>query len=131
MMTDPIADLLTRIRNALQTKHERMDIPASKIKISIARLLKDEGYIKNYKVLKDSRQGILRIHLKYNDRNEPVIKEIKRESKPSRRVYCRRDDIPAVLSGLGVGILSTSKGVLTDREARRQNVGGEFLLSVW
>lgn len=131
MMTDPIADLLTRIRNALQTKHERMDIPASKIKISIARLLKDEGYIKNYKVLKDNRQGILRIHLKYNDRNEPVIKEIKRESKPSRRVYCRRDDIPAVLSGLGVGILSTSKGVLTDREARRQNVGGEFLLSVW
>ncbi len=131
MMTDPIADLLTRIRNALQTKHERMDIPASKMKISIARLLKDEGYIKNYKVLKDNRQGILRIQLKYNDRNEPVIKEIKRESKPSRRVYCRRDDIPAVLSGLGVGILSTSKGVLTDREARRQNVGGEFLLSVW
>lgn len=131
MMTDPIADLLTRIRNALQTKHERMDIPASKIKISIARLLKDEGYIKNYKVLKDNRQGILRIQLKYNDRNEPVIKEIKRESKPSRRVYCRRDNIPTVLSGLGVGILSTSKGVLTDREARRQNVGGEFLLSVW
>jgi small subunit ribosomal protein S8 len=123
--------MLTRIRNALLTKHERMDIPASKIKISIARLLKDEGYIKNYKVLKDNRQGILRIQLKYNDRNEPVIKEIKRESKPSRRVYCRRDDIPAVLSGLGVGILSTSKGVLTDREARRQNVGGEFLLSVW
>lgn len=131
MMTDPIADLLTRIRNALQTKHERMDIPASKIKVSIARLLKDEGYIKNYKVLKDNRQGILRIQLKYNDRNEPVIKEIKRESKPSRRVYCRRDNIPTVLSGLGVGILSTSKGVLTDREARRQNVGGEFLLSVW
>lgn len=131
MMTDPIADMLTRIRNALLTKHERMDIPASKIKISIARLLKDEGYIKNYKVLKDNRQGILRIQLKYNDRNEPVIKEIKRESKPSRRVYCRWDDIPAVLSGLGVGILSTSKGVLTDREARRQNVGGEFLLSVW
>ncbi len=131
MMTDPIADLLTRIRNALQTKHERVDIPASKIKISITRLLKDEGYIKNYKVLKDSRQGILRIQLKYNDRNQPVIKAIKRESKPSCRVYCGRDDIPAVLSGLGVGILSTSKGLLTDREARRQNVGGEFLLSVW
>ncbi len=131
MMTDPIADLLTRIRNALQTKHERVDIPASKIKISITRLLKDEGYIKNYKVLKDSRQGILRIQLKYNDRNQPVIKAIKRESKPSCRVYCGRADIPAVLSGLGVGILSTSKGLLTDREARRQNVGGEFLLSVW
>ena len=131
MMTDPIADMLTRIRNALMVKHERVDMPASRIKINIARILKDEGYIKNYKILNNDRQDILRMTLKYNDRSEPVIKHVKRESKPSRRVYCRCDDIPAVLSGLGVGILSTSKGVLTDREARRENVGGEFLLSIW
>jgi len=131
MMTDPISDMLTRIRNGLVAKHERVDIPASKIKISIARILKEEGYIRNYKVFKDNKQGVLRILLKYNDKSEPVIKGLKRESKPSRRLYIKRDKIPFVLAGLGVGVLSTSKGVLTDKEARRQNVGGEFIFSVW
>lgn len=131
MMTDPIADMLTRIRNALMTKHERVDIPASKIKVSIARLLKDEGYIRNYKVFKDNKQGVLRILLKYNDKNEPVIKGLQRESKPSRRVYVGSKEIVPVLSGLGVSILSTSKGLLSDRDARRQNLGGEIVCSVW
>jgi len=130
MMTDPISDMLTRIRNGLSAKHERVDIPASKVKINIARILKEEGYIRNYKVFKDNKQGILRILLKYNN-NEPVIKGLKRESKPSRRMYVKRDKVPYVLSGLGVGVLSTSKGILTDREARRQNVGGEFMFSIW
>jgi small subunit ribosomal protein S8 len=131
MMTDPIADMLTRIRNALLARQERVDIPASKMKVSLARILKDEGYIRNYKVFKDEKQGVLRVLLKYNSRNEPVIKGIKRESKPSRRIYVGREDIPRVLSGLGMGILSTSKGILTDREARQQNVGGELICLVW
>jgi len=130
-MTDPIADMLTRIRNALLARQERVDIPASKMKVSLARILKDEGYIRNYKVFKDEKQGVLRVLLKYNSRNEPVIKGIKRESKPSRRIYVGREDIPRVLSGLGMGILSTSKGILTDREARQQNVGGELICLVW
>jgi len=131
MMTDPVADMLTQIRNALMARHERVDIPASKIKISIARILKEEGYIRNYKIFKDNKQGILRILLKYTGINDPVIKGLKRESKPSRRLYVNRGEIPYVLSGLGVGVLSTSKGILTDREARRQNVGGELIFSIW
>lgn len=130
-MTDPIADFLTRIRNALTARHERVDLPSSKIKVNIARILKDEGYIKNFKVIKDNKQGVLRIFLKYNDENKSVIKGLQRVSRPSRRVYVGADDIPPVLSGLGVGILSTSKGLLPDREARRQNVGGEMICSVW
>jgi len=130
-MTDPIADMLTRIRNALMARQERVDIPASKMKVNLARILKDEGYIRNYKVFKDDKQGVLRVLLKYNNRNEPVIKGLKRESKPSRRVYVGRDDIPWVLHGLGIGILSTSRGILTDRDARQQNVGGELLCLVW
>jgi small subunit ribosomal protein S8 len=130
-MTDPIADLLTRVRNALTARHERVDIPSSKVKVSIARILKEEGYIKNFKILKDNKQGILRIFLKYNDDNRPVIKGLKRVSKPSRRVYVGATDIPLVLSGLGVGIISTSKGIMSDREARRQKVGGEMMCSIW
>ena len=130
-MTDPIADLLTRIRNALTARHERVDLPSSKVKVNIARILKDEGYIKNFKVIKDNKQGVLRIFLKYNDENKSVIKGLKRISRPSRRVYVGADDIPPVLSGLGVGIISTSKGLLPDREARRLNVGGEMICSVW
>lgn len=130
-MTDPIADMLTRLRNAHIAKHERVDLPASKMKVSIARILKEEGFIRNYKVFKDNKQGVLRIILKYNKDSQPVIKGLKRESRPGRRVYVRRDDIPHVLSGLGVNILSTSKGVLTDQEARKQNVGGELICSIW
>jgi small subunit ribosomal protein S8 len=130
-MTDPIADLLTRVRNALTARHERVDIPSSKVKVSIARIMKEEGFIKNFKILKDNKQGVLRIFLKYNDENKPVIKGLKRVSKPSRRVYVGASDIPPVLSGLGVGIISTSKGIMSDREARRQKVGGEMMCSIW
>ena len=130
-MTDPIADMLTRIRNGLMAKLERVDIPSSKLKVNVARILKEEGFIRNYKVYKDNKQGILRVFLKYNEDNAPVIKGLKRVSKPSRRVYVGSDEIPPVLSGLGVGILSTSKGIMSDREARRQGVGGEMMCAVW
>ena len=130
-MTDPIADMLTRIRNGIMAKLERVDIPSSKLKVNIARILKEEGFIRNYKVYKDNKQGILRVFLKYNEDNAPVIKGLKRVSKPSRRVYVGSDEIPPVLSGLGVGILSTSKGIMSDREARRQGVGGEMMCAVW
>lgn len=130
-MTDPIADLLTRMRNALIAKHDRVDIPSSRVKVAIVRILKEEGYVKNFKVLKDNKQGVLRIFLKYTEENKPVIKGLKRVSKPSRRVYVGRDEIPKTLSGLGVGIVSTSRGIMSDREARRQNVGGEMMCSVW
>lgn len=130
-MTDPIADLLTRIRNALSARHDRVDVPSSRQKVAIVKILKEEGFIKNFKVIKDNRQGILRIFLKYNDQSQPVIKGIERVSRPSRRVYVGTDSIPPVLSGLGLGIISTSRGVLTDKEARRQNVGGEMVCAVW
>ena len=130
-MTDPVADFLTRIRNALTARHERVDMPSSKVKVAIARILKEEGYIKNFKVIKDNKQGILRVFLKYNDENKPVIKGLKRVSRPGRRLYMGSTELPPVLSGLGVGIISTSKGIITDREARRQNVGGEMMCSVW
>jgi len=130
-MTDPIADMLTRIRNALIARHERVDIPSSKVKVSIARILKEEGFIKNYKVLKDNKQGRLRIFLKYNEDSKPVIAGLKRISRPSRRVYMGKDDIPPVLSGLGIGIISTSRGIVSDREARRLQIGGEMMCSVW
>jgi len=112
-------------------KLNRVDIPASNMKVSIARILKNEGYIKNYKLIKDRKQGILRIYLKYNDNKEGVIVGLKRISKPGRRIYVKKKDIPLVLNGLGTAIISTSRGVLTGREARKKNVGGELICSVW
>ena len=130
-MTDPIADFLTRIRNACMAKFERVDIPSSKIKLSLAKMLKEEGYIKNYKLIKDKKQGVLRLYLKYDQHNISVIEGVERVSKPSCRIYVRHDDIPYVLNGLGTAVLSTSRGILSDREARRQKVGGELLCKVW
>lgn len=131
VMTDPIADFLTQIRNACMANHERVDVPSSKVKLSIAKLLKEEGYINNYKLVKDKKQGILRVYLKYDNKNVPIIEGLERISKPSCRVYVRHDKIPYVLNGYGTVILSTSKGVLTDREARKQRIGGELLCKVW
>ena len=131
VMMDPIADFLTRIRNACMAKFERVDIPSSKTKMRIAQLLKEEGYIKNYKLIKDKRQGTLRLYLKYDAENVPVIGGLERISKPSCRVYVRHDKIPYVLKGYGTAILSTSKGILSDREARKQRIGGELLCRVW
>jgi small subunit ribosomal protein S8 len=130
-MTDPIADLLTRVRNALTAKHDRVDVPASRLKVAIVKILKDEGFIKNFKVSRDSRQGMIRIFLKYTDANAPVIKGLQRVSKPGRRVYNKAEDILPVLSGLGVLIVSTSHGVMTDKEARRHNLGGESICQIW
>ena len=130
-MTDPVADMLTRVRNASGAKFAKVDIPSSKLKVQIARIFKDEGYIKNFKVIKDNRQGILRIYLRYDDKNRGVIQYLVRVSRPSRRVYAGNDAIPKILNGLGISILSTSKGVLTDREARKQGVGGEIMCSLW
>lgn len=130
-VTDPLADMLTRIRNASMVKHSKVDVPASKMKISVAKILKSEGYIKNYKLLKDRINGILRIYLKYDGYNEGVIIGLKRMSKPGRRLYVKKEDIPPVLNGMGIAVLSTSKGVLADREARKLNVGGELLCSIW
>jgi len=130
-MTDPVADMLARIRNATVAKHSKVDIPVSRMKISLAKILKSEGYIKNYKVLKDQSHGVLRIYIKYDEANQGVIAGLKRLSKPGRRVYVKKKDIPFVLNGMGIAVLSTSKGILTDREARKQNVGGELLCSLW
>ena len=130
-MTDPIADMLTRIRNGNSAKFSKVDIPASKIKIQIARILKDEGFIKNFKVIKDNRQGLLRLYLKFDDKNHQVLSSIQRISRPSRRFYAKKDNIPKVLNGLGLSILTTSKGVMTEKEARRQGVGGEIICTVW
>ena len=130
-MTDPIADLLTRVRNAIGARHDRVDIPASRLKVAIVRILKDEGFIKNFKVSRDSQQGVIRIFLKYTDRNTPVIKGLSRVSRPGRRVYQKAGDIEPVLSGLGILIVSTSRGVMTDKEARRHNLGGESICQVW
>jgi small subunit ribosomal protein S8 len=130
MLTDPIADMLTRIRNAIRIKAEKVDMPLSKMRLEIAKILKEEGFIKAYKVLKDRRHGILRIILKYVD-NESVISGLKRVSKPGRRVYVGRKDIPRVMGGLGIVILTTSRGVLTDKVCRNEAVGGEVLCYVW
>jgi len=131
VMTDPLADMFTRIRNAIKAKHEKVDVPCSNIKYSIAKILKDEGFIKNYKVIDDKKQGILRIYLKYDARGRGLIMGIKRISKPSLRRYVKKDEIPEVLKGIGINILSTSCGVITDKEARKLNVGGELICSVW
>jgi small subunit ribosomal protein S8 len=131
-MTDPLADMLTRLRNANTAKQEKVDIPASNFKVQVARILKDEGYLKNYKVIKDAKQGILRIYLKYEgETKKQVIGEMKIISRPGLRRYVHKSEIPQVLRGLGLSILSTSKGVLTDKEARKLNVGGELLCSIW
>jgi small subunit ribosomal protein S8 len=130
-VTDPIADMLTRIRNGSLAEHEKVDIPASKLKVRIAELLKDEGFIKNFRVIEDRKQGTLRVYLKYGPGQERVITGLRRVSKPGRRLYVGAEKIPAVLGGMGVAILSTPRGVLPDREARRQRVGGEVLCFVW
>jgi small subunit ribosomal protein S8 len=130
-MTDNIGDMLTRIRNGGKARFDKVDIPASRMKISLARIFKDEGFIKNYKVIKDNKQGILRVYLKYDDHNLPLIQRIERVSKPSRRVYAGVEELPKVQGGLGVAVVSTSKGVMTDRQARKLGVGGEVLCQVW
>jgi small subunit ribosomal protein S8 len=131
MLTDPIADMLTRIRNAAMIKAEKVDIPASRMKLDIAKILKEEGFIRAYKILKDKKQGILRITLKYTQDGGPVISGLKRISKPGRRVYVDKGGIPMVLGGVGVSVLSTSKGVLGDKACRREKVGGEVLCHIW
>ena len=131
VMTDPIADMLTRIRNANMVKHEKLELPASKMKKEIADILKREGFIKDYEVVEDNKQGILRIFLKYGPNEERVITGIKRISKPGLRVYAKANEVPRVLNGLGIAVLSTSSGVLSDKEARSQAVGGEVLAYVW
>ena len=129
-MSDVIADMLTRIRNANNAKHETVDVPASNMKKSIADILVKEGYIKGYNIVEDGKQGIIRVALKYNGK-EKVIKGLRRVSKPGLRIYASSEDMPRVMNGLGVAIVSTSKGVMTDKEARKQNIGGEVLAFIW
>ena len=129
-MTDPIADLFTRIRNGLMVRHPRVDVPGSKMKVRIVEILKEEGYIKNFRVYEDNLQGIIRVYLKYRD-EQSVIRGIKRVSKPGRRNYVNRDGIPKVLNGLGLAILSTSSGVMTGDQCREKGIGGEVLGTVW
>ncbi len=131
MMTDPIADMLTRVRNACRAGHRKVDIPSSRMKREIARILKESGFVHNYAYIDDNRQGYLRLYLKYSSGEESAIQGMKRESRPGLRKYVGKDEIPRILNGLGVAILSTSRGVLTDRTARREGVGGEVICSVW
>ena len=131
MVTDPIADMLTRIRNANQMRYKEVEVPASKMKIEIAKILKEQGFINNYKVNKDSFPNMITMELKYGQNKERVITGLKRISKPGLRVYANALDIPKVLNGLGIAIISTSKGLMTDKEARKQNVGGEVLAYIW
>ncbi|UCF32334.1 MAG: 30S ribosomal protein S8 [Phycisphaerales bacterium] len=131
MWSDPIADMLTRIRNAAAVRHRQVMIPASKVKIGIAKVLKQEGYVESYDVIEDSMQGMLRVQLKYGARGEDVLHSLRRESKPGCRMYCSVSDIPRVLDGLGIAIVSTSHGVLSDRQCRERNVGGELLCTVY
>ena len=130
-ITDPVADMLTRIRNANTAKHESVDVPASNLKTAIAKILLDEGYIKSYEIVEDGTQGIIRIQLKYLAGKEKVISGLRRVSKPGLRVYAGADELPRVLKGLGIAIISTSKGVMTDKAARANHVGGEVLAFVW
>jgi small subunit ribosomal protein S8 len=131
MVTDPIADMLTRIRNSVMIRAEKVDIPASKMKLEIAKIMKEEGFIRAYKILKDKKQGILRVTLKYAPDNEPVISGIKKISKPGRRVYVSHETVPMVMGGVGISVLTTSKGLMSDRTCRRENVGGEVLCYIW
>ena len=130
-ITDPIADMLTRIRNANSAKHETVDIPASNMKKAIAQILLDAGYIASYKVIDDEKQGVIRVTLKYGENKTQVITGLRRVSKPGLRIYSNVEDMPKVMKGLGVAIISTSKGVMTDRQARKEHVGGEVLAFVW
>lgn len=130
-MTDPIADMLTRVRNANTAKHENVDVPASNIKKEIARILLEEGYIKGYDVIEDGKQGLIRLQLKYGRSGERVITGIKRISKPGMRVYADRETVPKVLNGIGISIISTSKGIVTDKQARELGIGGEVICYVW
>ena len=130
-MTDPIADMLTRIRNANVVKHETVDVPASNMKKELARILLEEGFIRGYDVIEDGKQGIIRIQLKYGQEGERVITGLKKISKPGMRVYAANHEMPKVLNGLGISVISTSKGILTDKQARKENVGGEVICYVW
>ncbi|HEV3345683.1 MAG TPA: 30S ribosomal protein S8 [Methylomirabilota bacterium] len=130
MLSDPIADFLTRIRNASRAEHEKVDIPSSKLKLRMAEILKDEGFIKNFRVIEDNKQGVLRVYLKYAG-TEKIISGIVRVSRPGRRIYVTKDKIPTILGGMGVAILSTSAGVMTDRQVKKQHLGGEVLAYVW
>lgn len=130
-MTDPIAHMLTKIRNAIMVKKAAVEIPSSQMKVLIAEILKQEGYIQGYEVISDNKQGILKLRLKYDDRAACVIAHLQRVSKPSRRVYVAKDEIPSVMSGMGIAILSTPKGMMTDRAARQAGVGGEVICYVW
>jgi small subunit ribosomal protein S8 len=130
-ITDPIADMLTRIRNANSAKHETVDVPASNMKKAIAEILNEEGYIKNYQVIEDGKQGVIRIALKYGPNKEKVISGLKRVSKPGLRIYAGAEELPRVLKGLGIAVISTSKGVMTDKKARKENIGGEVLAYIW
>ena len=130
-MTDPIADMLTRIRNGNNAKHDSVDVPASNIKKELAQILLNEGFIKGFDCIEDSKQGIIRIDLKYGQNKEKVISGIKRISKPGLRVYVKNDNVPRVLGGLGMAVISTSKGMMTDKQARKSSVGGEVLCYVW
>ncbi|MFR6289982.1 MAG: 30S ribosomal protein S8 [Peptococcaceae bacterium] len=131
VMTDPIADFLTRIRNANMVMHEKVEIPASKTKIALVEILKNEGFIKDYEQIEDGKQGIIRVYLKYGPNREKVISGLKRISKPGLKVYCKKDEIPKVLGGLGIAVISTSKGIMTDKEARKLGLGGEVICYVW
>ena len=130
-ITDTIADLLTRIRNASSAKHESVEIPASNMKKAICQILVDEGYVKNYTVTQDGKQGVIKVTLKYGEGKTPVIQGLRRVSKPGLRIYSSAAELPKVMKGLGIAIISTSRGVMTDREARKQNLGGEVLAFIW
>lgn len=130
-MTDPIADLLTRIRNANQNQFNKLEIPSSRFKVEIVRVLKEEGYIKDYRVLKDQGRAVIKVFLRYAGKGERVIKKIERVSRPSRRVYVGSGEIPKVKNGLGVAIISTPKGVMSDRQARKEGIGGEVVCTIW
>lgn len=131
VMTDPIADMLTRIRNANNAKHAKVTIPSSNVKKAIAGILMEEGYIKEVQLIEDNKQGMIEITLKYGDDSSKVISGLKRISKPGLRIYASKDEVPKVLNGLGIAIISTSKGIMTDKNARKSNVGGEVLCYVW
>ncbi|MBU7007449.1 30S ribosomal protein S8 [Phosphitispora fastidiosa] len=131
VMTDPVADFLTRVRNANMVHHERLEIPASKMKKAIAEIFKSEGYIKDCEFIDDGKQGVIRVYLKYGPNKEKVITGLKRISKPGLRVYAKKDEVPKVLGGLGTAVISTSKGIMADRDARKQGLGGEVVCYIW
>jgi small subunit ribosomal protein S8 len=130
-LTDPVADFLTRVRNAIRARQQKLDVPASKLKLEIARILKEEGYIANFKSTEEEGKRVLRVYLKYGSNNEPTISNVQRVSRPGCRVYVGRNEIPRVLGGLGINILTTPRGVMTGRDARKQGVGGEILCEIW